>query len=555
MLAALFSLGSATAAVQGSGTSSAGTTLLQLDLTDLLTAKVIGDTSRSSIDKAVGTPEAATVLHPLTLSSPVPALAALNKDVAPTEVRTQSDQKTADYSADLGAVGGLPQIVDGTLTPASLAAVVDTVGARSGMLDNLADLTIAGGLATVDSVAADLGTSATKDASNGARTLAVGTVSGLNLGALLGGLGIPVDALSLPTIESLIGQLGLLGSGNPVADLMSTLGLGGSAPTNVAGLNTLVTTLQAALTTATTNLASLNTAFPGVACTNLVTLTNPLASTIGVPVGTTCTAALATLTSNQTAAAGDVGGLLDGLLQLVDRTDLLTLDGINAGVTTKATDTVGTSVAKSVASIGAISVANLASVPGVDLTSTAAQVTAAVGSVTGQLDGILGTVSPDLAGLITVKLLDTSGTGVTKTATGYVQSVANLTALDLGIKPPATLGAIVAGLPATNIGDVLAGIPGFATLPALPGLASIDAVSTLLSAGTPVDALVKGARLRIASVNGVADFLPAAAAAAPPSNTLPRTGGSTAGFAVAGTLMAMLGFGLRRRVLAPVRVE
>jgi hypothetical protein len=555
MLAALFSVGSATAATPGVGTASAATNLLQLDIADILTAKVMGDDARSSIDKAVGTPEAAAILKPLSLSSGT--VAALNKEIAPTEVRSQGAQKSADYSADLGALG-LTQIVDGSLTPATLAAVVDNLGARGGMVDNLSDLVVGGGLLTVDSVAANLGSAAAGDASTGARTLSVGTITGLNLGALLDGLGLPVDALSLATIEGLVGQLGLLGAGNPVEDLLTTLGIPGAVPTDAAGLGTLVTSLQGALTTATSQLGALNTAFPGAACTNLVTLVNPLAATVGLPVGTTCTAALTALTGNQTAAAGDVGGLLSGLLQMVDGTNLLTIDGIDAGVVSKATDAVDTSVAKVTAAFGDITVANLASVPGLDAAASAAQVTGVVGSVTDQLDSILGTVSPDLAGLIDLKLLDTSGTGVTKAANGYVHSAANLTALDLGITPPSTLSAIVAGLPATNIGDVLTGIPGFAALPALPGTASMDSLGSVLSVTTPIDALVKGARLRIASVNGVSDFLPSASAAAAPTtptSNLPRTGGSTAGFAAAGILMAMLGLGLRRRVLAPVRAD
>ncbi|MEY2569487.1 MAG: hypothetical protein QOE35_4016 [Actinomycetota bacterium] len=557
MLAALFSVGSASAATPGVGTASAATNLLQLDIADILTAKVMGDDTRSSIDKAVGTPEAAAVLKPLSLSSGT--VAGLNKEIAPTEVRTQGTQKSADYSADLGALG-LTQIVDGSLTPATLAAIVDNLGARGGMVDNLSDLVVGGGLLTVDSVAARLGSAAAPDASTGSRTLSVGTITGLNLGAILDGLGLPVSDLSLATIEGLVGQLGLLGTGNPVEDLLTNLGIPGAVPTDAAGLGSLVTSLQGALTTATTNLTSLQTTIAGplAGVCGAVPLLDAVALPLGLASGTTCAAGLTTLTGNQTAAAGDVGGLLSGLLQMVDGTNLLTIDGIDAGVTSTATDAVATSVAKVTAAFGDITVANLASVPGLDAAASAAQVTGAVGSVTDQLDSILGTVSPDLAGLIDLKLLDTSGTGVTKAANGYVHSAANLTALDLGINPPSTLSAIVAGLPATGIGDVLTGIPGFATLPALPGTASMDSLGSVLSVTTPIDALVKGARLRIASVNGVSDFLPSASAAAAPTtptSNLPRTGGSTAGFAAAGILMAMLGLGLRRRVLAPVRAD
>jgi LPXTG-motif cell wall-anchored protein len=558
MLAALLSVGSAGAATQGVGTSSAGTSVLQLDLANLLSARVLGDDSRSSIDKAIGVPEAATVLRPLTLTSGT--LPALNKEIAPVEARSQSGPKQTSYSADLGSLA--PQILSGTLTPADLSALVDATGAKSGMLDTLTNLVVGGGLATVNSVQANLGTLATKDASNGSRTLDVGAITGLDLGALLRGLGLPLNALPLPTIESLTQQVGALGAGGPVAGLLTTLGIAGPVPTNAAGVNTIVTGLQSRLTDASTALTALNGL--GALCDNVVPLSSLLTplpaslGTFGVLGSSTCQSAVTTITAAQTADRAHLGGLLAGLLTMLDGIKLLSIDGITAGITSKATDSVSTSAAAVTARIGALKVANLASLPAVDLGSTVKTITDTTGSVTSQLDGILGAVNPGLAGMVSLKLLDTSGTGVTKGANGYIQSVAKLTGVDLGIVPPANLAAIVGSLPvpASSTGGILTAIPGFATLPALPGTSSMSVLGTVLSAGSPVNALAGGARLRLASINGVANFLPSAAAApAPTSATLPRTGGNTTAFAIVGAIMALLALAIRRRVLAPVRAD
>jgi hypothetical protein len=143
---------------------------------------------------------------------------------------------------------------------------------------------------------------------------------------------------------------------------------------------------------------------------------------------------------------------------------------------------------------------------------------------------------------------------VTKTATGYVKSVANLTAVDLGVNPPANLAAIIAGLPATSIGDTLLAVPGVSALPVLPNSIGAQALESVLAGGAaPVQALAGGARLRIASINGVADFLPSASAAPSTPGQLARTGTNATALAALGMLLAMTAVGIRRRVLVRVR--
>ena len=565
LLAALFSAASATAATPGIGTSIVGTSVAQLDLGDLLSARILGDDSIATIDKGVlAVPEAATILRPLTIASE--ALPALNKEIPPVETRSTGTEKKTDYSTDLGGLL-LPQLVDGTLTPATLSAIVDSAGARAGLINSLTDLVLAGGLLSVDSVTADLGANAAKESSTSTRGLDVGAISGLNLGALLAGLGLPLDRLGLPAIEDLTAQAGLLGAGNPVAGLLSSLGIAGAAPTTDTQLDGVITGLQGEIAaaegaiTALTNLGGVCAAVP----LSTLALAGPVLAqlaTLGIPLTANCNTTLASLPGLLAADRSDLGGLLSGLLGLLDGIELLSVDGIDVGLTSKATDAVGTSVATVTAAIGAIEVGNLAAVPGVNLTSTADEILGTVSDVTDNLDAVLGVVGLD--GLVNLELLDTTGTGVTKTPAGYVRSVSQLTGVDLSIVPPADLATLVSGLPAlgSSVGGLLAAIPGLpanVATPVLPGTLGMESLNTLLSGASPVDALADGARLRLASVGGVAEFLPQTATGTPTGTggTLPRTGGESGmtAFAVAAVIMAMLGLGIRRRVLAPVRVD
>jgi hypothetical protein len=567
LLAALFSAASATAATPGIGTSVVGTSIAQLELGDLVTARILGDDSIATIDKGVlAVPEAATILRPLTITSGV--LPALNQSIAPVETRSTGAEKKTDYSTDLGNVL-LPQLVDGSLTPATLSAIVDNAGARAGLVNSLTNLVLGGGLVSVDSITADLGANAAKEASTSTRGVDVGAISGLNLGALLAGLGLPVNALSLPDIEALTEELGLLGNTGPIFGLLTQLGIAGPVPTDAAGVHSIVTGLQAqiaAAAAAITSLTGLGAACGPVALSTLLAglpLLGAQLTTLGIPTTALCDATLAALPGLQAADNADLGGLLSGLLAMVDGMELLNISGIDVGLTSKATDAVGTSVAQVTAAIGSIKVGNLVAVPGVDLGSSAAQVLDTVDDVTTNLDSVLGVVGLD--GIVNLELLDTTGTGVTKTPTGYVRSVSNLTGVDLSIVPPADLATLISGLPAApaSIGGLLAAIPGLpaaVSAPALPGTLGMEALNTLLSGASPVDALADGARLRLASVGGVAEFLPQVAGGGTPTGTggtLPRTGGASdlTAFAVAAVIMAMLGLGIRRRVLAPVRVD
>ena len=587
LITAAVTMGSASAATPGVGTSSVGTTVASLELGDLLSADILSDDSQSSIDKAVGTPEAATVLRPLHLNS---VISGLNLDLPPIEVRTtgaESRQEVAAIDIDqqvdtaLNAVPALadlaPSLVQGTLAPASLAAVVDTVGARSGLNSELVDLVAGGGLASVDRIAGNLGTDAATADSDGIRGLDVDTISALNLGALLEGLGISLTDLDADAVSGLLDELGLLGATGPVADLIAQIedasGIDLPAVDDAADLSGIITTVTDADSDAIADLELCETAGDTVGdLTGGLPTTGPISSLPGVDTDTLCADALDDLL-----AALPSADLLGGLLGILDGLSLLSLDTLDAGIVAKATDDVKSSAASVTAQIGTIRVGNVA-IPGVDLLATAQSLAAKVDTVTSQLDAVLGLVGVpavgDLAGILDVKLLDTTGTGVTKDG-NYVKAVANLTGVTVTITPPANLADIVDGLgDGTSVLEQLtaldAAAPAGLTMPNTDAMRTLENALTVPTApGTAalvpsvdgaVQALAGGATLSLASLSGTSTFAPQIAGqpATPGApSELPRTGTSTnaAGLAALGMVLGALAIGIRRHVLIPVRVD
>jgi hypothetical protein len=548
------------AAVSGAGTALVGTSILNVDVGDgLLGIGVLTDASRSNLDKLQGATEAATALRPLDITSNVPALAALNKSVPTVEARTTGAEDKESAGIDLGSLG-LEALADGQLSLASLFAIVDGAGARSGITSEaLTNLALVGGLLDLDAVNAVasevplLSTNAGTSSTEASRLLDVGAINVLNLGALLDGLGIPLGDLSLDQVLGMLEGLDVL-NGAGVTSLLSGLGLPAlPADADAADVQSTVDTVEAAIADAVADLASLN-GLP--LCDATVILADPLASLVGVPVGTTCAAALSAVNTRLTGDRGDLTGLLNGLLGILDGMELLSIDGVDAGVQSKATDDINTSVAKVTGAIGDITVGGI-TIPGLDLLATAQQLTDTAESALDTIDGVLGTIDPDLAGIVNVELLDTSGTGVTK-QNGYVQSVASLVGVAASITPPADLAGVISGLPATSITDtLLASVPG-APAAALPNAAGMQAVEAALGGGA-LQALANGASLEVASVVAGATFLPGAAPATaqptPTSGQLPRTGGTTGIAAMAAGFLFVLAIAVRRRVLAPVRID
>jgi hypothetical protein len=535
----------------GVGTSSASSTVAQVDLGNgLLSVRVLGDDGQSTIDPKVGAPEAATVMRPLTVSSNT--VSALNLSAPTVEARSSGAQKSVNDSRDLGAAGLPASVVKGVVDPAQLTAVVDSASARSGLNAALSNLAAAGGVVSVDKISSALGAVAAHGNSDGLRGFSATNLQVLNLGGLLNGLGLPIGNLSLAQISSMLQNLQLLGAGSPVSTLLTTLGV--SSPVgDAAGLQTLFTTLTGNLATGQTALAAVQPALCAGNVTGGILSANPALAAIGVTTATTCAQAATTLGTAITTVTNQVTGLVPGLLGILDKQALLKLDSVDVGIATKATDAVATSTAGVTGKIGNLHIGGI-NIPGVDLLSANQALTSAL--AVNSIKGVLGAVDPGLANIVGLKLLDSTGTGVSS-ANGYIKALGKLTAVHVSITPPANLAAILAGLTAPSaLSQVTAAVPSFvpASVP-LPNAANMTALGTALKA-TPaaalVNALAGGATFDVASVQATSNFVPVIAAAASPGATLPRTGRGT-GLAIVGMVLVGLALAIRRRLVAPAR--
>ncbi|MEA3019685.1 MAG: hypothetical protein QOI47_1209, partial [Actinomycetota bacterium] len=195
----------AAAEVHGVGTGSVSSTLLQVDVGkdgSVLSVRVLGDDGTSSIDPSKGAPSSSTSLTPLKVSSgAVPALNITSPSVSTSSTGAE-DKKTVSP-----AIPSNPAFT-GSLT-ANLSSIVDQVGARSGLAATLQNLSVAGGLLNVPSAKATLGTNAASVESMSTRSISIPSIEVLNLGAVLKGVGLPLDKLPLKALYDLLGGLGI----------------------------------------------------------------------------------------------------------------------------------------------------------------------------------------------------------------------------------------------------------------------------------------------------------------------------------------------------------
>ncbi|MBV8692692.1 MAG: hypothetical protein JO054_16650 [Actinobacteria bacterium] len=551
LAAGAVSAGTAGAATpSGVGTSSASNTVAQVDLgSGLLSVRVLGDDAQSSIDPKVGTPAAASVLHPLTVSSNT--LSALNVAAPSVEARSTGAPQNVGSSRDLGASGVPAAIVKGIIDPAVLTAVVDNAGARSGLNAALNNLAAVGGVVSVDKISSALGATAAPADADGTRGFSATNLNVLNLGALLDGLGLPLGNLSLPQISNMLQNLQLFGAGSPVSSLLSTLGISSAVP-DAAGLQSLFTTLTGNLGLGQTTLTNISGALCSGTLTSGLLGSNPVLGGLGLTTATTCAQAVSTVTSAINTVTSQLTGLIPGLLGILDNTSLLKLDSVDIGIVTKATDNVATSVAGVTGKIGNLHVGGV-TIPGIDLLSNAQALTSNL--ALNSIKSVLGSIDPGLANIVNLKVLDSTGTGVSS-ANGYIQALGKLTAVHLGITPPANLTAILGNITSANsaLTALKTAVPAFnLSSVALPNVAGMDALNSVLKA-TPaaaaVNALAGGASMDVASVQAASNFVPVIASApAPSGGTLPRTG-RDAGYAIVGMVLVGLAIGIRRRVLA-----
>ncbi|HVE47505.1 MAG TPA: hypothetical protein VNA57_12265 [Acidimicrobiales bacterium] len=568
--AAFSGVGAATAETSsGVGTSIASTSILSLQLGksgSLLNLRLIGDDAKSTIDSAVASPHSSTQLVPLSLTSEaIPALNTLTGALPKFETRDPGGQrKMSGEAIDLASLGGtlgsvtsaLPAVVPanllgGKIVPVGLSSLLEGGVADSNLEAQLADLKVLFGALGVKSISNVMNAKAATVQTDGTRSVKIGAIGVLNLGELLKGLGIDLNALSVKTISDLSKALKL------VLDL----------PPGEVSLAAAVDTINKAITAVETVVATqnvditdvVNTVAPVRAIVNGLPSTLPVSKVTDVPsnelLGQTVDTTLETLQATLT-------NLLNTALGLVGNTPLLSFDGAEVSAMTKATSSVATSAADVVAKLGGVKVLNV-SLPGVDL----AGVGELVSTVTSTIGNTLSIIDPSLKDLVGVDLLK-KNTSVT-TSGGYVRSAASFDVLKVSVTPPAAIANLAKSLTgsSTSSTGILsgAGIANPASVLPVHG-ASMTSLAGALNLPAGVGALLEGLTLRVGSVQSNSDHIAAAsvsspavvapapaAPVAPPGQQLPRTGSESTQMAALAIGLAALAMGLRRFVLRPAR--
>ncbi|MEY2467455.1 MAG: hypothetical protein QOF21_153 [Actinomycetota bacterium] len=527
----------------GVGTSAASSSLLDVALGtagSVLNLRLLADDARSTIDPSVAAPEAFSRLSVASITSSLLPAPFHNFQVPIVESRTPGGSgNVASPGLNLGTIVpvalpvALPvSLLGGVLAPATLTSGVDATGAHSALTSSLGNISLVGGLISATGLNSTLGTAAKANQADGSRTVKANAINVLDLGALLDGLGLPLDALPIDAVSGILDGLGL--------------GLPG-LPTDL-DLATFVDTLNDTLgdlAALTDDGSVLTSALPAGTTSLLGGLGIPLIPNVGAVPDVGDPLSLVTGVIGQVTDV--LSGLLETALSALDGVSLLSADGIEVGTVTRASDTVGGSAADIVAKIGSLSVGGLA-LPGLDLTSALATVNSTLATVNGTISDVLGSIAPGLESLINVSMFGKDpATGVTS-ANGYTKSLAGVTALTASITPPLNIDAIIGGLldTASLTDSIGAGIlDAGGTLPALSGL--MGTFNGLLG-DTPLNAvssLLGGATIKVASVTSGATFTTPVAAT---GGSLPRTGG-TAQMALLGMALVIAAVASRRYVL------
>jgi hypothetical protein len=527
----------------GVGTATVGSTLLRVEVDggNALSVRVLGDDGSSTIDPAKGVPTSATNLTPVAISSTlVPALNVTSPTVSTSSTGAE-DKKSV--SPALPAVPAF----SGALT-ADLSSIVDAVGARSGLSTTLSNLAVAGGLLSVPSATASLGTDAAKTATNAQRGISIPSIEVLNLGAVLQAIGLPLESLPLDDLQALLAPLGIA-----LPDISDPAAV-------VDTVNDALDSLQGQSGALTTELC--NTVdgvldpiggLPGVdaiddAAGGIIgggggsPVTTPTVPTIptleaqALPVS--CDSVTGTVQDLVDQLQDVVGSVVTSLLETLDNTSLLSVQGIDVGLVANATSTVESSVADVTGTIGSVKVGAL-SVPGLDnldLTSALSVLSAAGDTVSAAVGDVLGTINAQLADMVDVDVLKI--TELVSPENGYSKATAEVTALVATLTPPALLtGALDTG---AGAGDLLDEVGT-----AVPALAPV--MSQLEASLGGLDLLTAPTTITVGQLTSQSNFK--AVAATVPGTTggeLPRTGSDAAVPAMAAVLVAGIALGIRR---------
>ncbi|HEX4978698.1 MAG TPA: hypothetical protein VFV35_01415 [Acidimicrobiales bacterium] len=552
-LAALLAAGglaqpSAAQSTAGLGTSLTSAEILHAALGadgSLLDLGLLSDEGQATIDSAFAAPGATSKLRLGRVASSLVPGDLLNKVLPSFEASSSGQTSTPIAGAPLDLAAPL---LSGQLAGGGLQALLANGVASTSVDAQLANLADAlGGLLDLDLANTTLASRASGVASDATRTVAVGDLSVLDLGALLEGIGLDPGSLSLDQLAGLLDRLG--------AQLPFDLPDGAANLSEaVDAINALIDAAQAVIAQADQGLidpvlAAVNTAITGI-----------LGSIPGLPV-TQVTGALDLQAAKDNALA-IVNGLLDELQELATQglgaladLSLLRIEGLELGVTTKAVETVAGSTAGVVGKIGAIVVGNTTLAENIDLAAATDLLAGAVGQVNDLLGTVLGAIHPDLAELVEVSFLDKVTSVVEKD--GYATATAGVTGLTARITPPQALATIVGAVNSltSSLTDEVADVLG-AAAGQVPSLSPVmDALSSALGVGA-LGALSQPATIRVAQVLSASNFRIGGSATGAPaapgqsgSPTLPRTGTDTLLLTVG--LAVVVGLIGRRILLTP----
>ncbi|MBW3579612.1 MAG: hypothetical protein KY431_01060 [Actinobacteria bacterium] len=529
----------------GVGSGLVRSTLLGVDVGNLVNLDILDDESFSTIDPVNGQPVSSAVLNPLKLTSSV--LGPLSLGSVATSTTGAEDRKTVNTNT----AGNIPLPVVNGLLNGTLSSIVDGDGARSSLLAGVGGggLDVVGGLLDLGKSpeAMTFTTNAAPARAQGLRGLNIPSLELLNLGALLEGLGLPLGDLPLTDLTGLLEGLGVdsvpvAGEDMPTGDIVDTVA------ELVEGLDVLESVPA----------DDLDLPLTGELCGTLEgAVGGVLGGVLGGGMGNTedCTTALDA--EGEIPVVGELLDNVDGLLEGILGGVLPTLDGLNlleardikAGMVATATDSVDSSVADVVASIGSLEVANLDVLNDIDLTEDVDVLTGLGDTVTNLLNTGLG-----FGDLLDVDLLEIEE--LVAPDGDYTKALSSLTALGVGIKPLGLVGIAQAG----SGGPTARGILG-SDLPVLGG----DMVNLENVLGGATSILTEGVDIQVGQLASEGFFTPVAAltptpvdppakVVTTPDGKLPRTGGGSTLPAALAVLLASTAVVIRRAV-RPEKVE
>jgi hypothetical protein len=504
----------ASAAEPGVGTTTAALEAIGLDVGEVLSLSLLTDTGLADTNPADGAVSTASAqLNALEVASEL-----LGVD---EQVGLLSAESTGDESSDALPATSVPDtggVVTGTLDGA-LSAVVGEGGALSNIDAGVTDLSVLDGIVGIGQSGLDLGAGSAGAQAEGARTFTLEDLSLLDLEALLAGLGIPLTDLPLDQVLGLIGELGVDG----LDPILAELGLSAEE-----------------LLAAVADLGSLTAALEDVSGTTC-TLTEDTLGTIGGLLGEEVTVdELCADDGVLVAAIDEIEALLDpalleDILGLLDGVSLVSLDLLQVGMSTVATDSVDTSSADVAPVIEGLVVGGLPVDAGAALEATEEL----LATVNAQLDGVLATVG--LSDIISIALFDQGATVTEKD--GAIVSDAFFTGLGVDIDPGAVLDTVLAALAADDllsVGDTILALAPDAELPVSP--------LTLLNDLAGTNVLGDGVSLRVADLGQNSTHVLGATATpqAPTAPELPMTGSSDTLWLFMAAVAAAGALGLRR---------